>query len=255
MPPSWRFRNREDIVNGRWSLYTRKHKGGVWHGIGYLVYWSLWALVSNPSSDGGTINYWLVETLKHNLIQWENIQFYPDDVNRTGVISEGVESGTCPVDQQRRPGGHPVTAERLQKSLRWWWLKKKDSRLVHGKLLTPHWVNRIYWAETRQETRRDLSVTVWWTWRHCWHQMVRSLGRSTPERTLSSYSLSPSLFIVVMLPLNGCLHIIKNVARLYLSIEGGRGRGFISIEELYRVSANSCMATRKRAQRGCCKWL
>ena len=29
---------------------------------------SLLALVSNPSSDGGTINYSLVETLKHNLI-------------------------------------------------------------------------------------------------------------------------------------------------------------------------------------------
>ena len=67
MPQSSKFRNHEDIVNEHWSLYTRKHQVGVWHGIGYLVDWFLWALLSNPSSDRGTINYWLVETLKHNL--------------------------------------------------------------------------------------------------------------------------------------------------------------------------------------------
>ena len=67
--------------------------------------------------------------------------------------------------------------------------------------------------------------------------MVRSLGRSTSERTLSSYSLSPLLFIVVMLPLNGCLHTINNVARLYLSIEEGTWRGFITIR---RVVKSEC---------------
>ena len=104
-------------------------------------------------------------------------------------------------------------------------LKKKDARLVHGKLLTPHWVNRIYWGEKDKRQDYDLSATAWWTWRQCWHQVIGSLGRSTSESTLSSYSLSSLLFIVVMLALNGCLHTITNVARVYLPIEEGRGEG------------------------------
>ena len=146
----------------------------------------------------------------------------------------------------------PVVILLLLKSLRWW--KKNSERLlkcyirsepkrrgqrkrmlgfVHGKLLTPHWVNWIYWAETRQETRLwslsnsmvNLETVIDIRW-------CSGFGRSTSERTLSSYSFSPLLFIVVMLPLNGCLHTIKNVARLYLPIKEGRGRGFIGIEEL-----------------------
>ena len=44
-----------------------------------------------------------------------NIEFQTNDVNGTGACSEGVASGRCPVDQQRRPGRHPATAEQRQK--------------------------------------------------------------------------------------------------------------------------------------------
>ena len=44
-----------------------------------------------------------------------NIEFHTNDVNGTGACSEGVLSGRCHVDQQRRPGRHPATVEQRQK--------------------------------------------------------------------------------------------------------------------------------------------
>ena len=40
-----------------------------------------------------------------------NTEFNPNAVNDTAAFSEGVASGRGPVDQQRRPGRHPATAE------------------------------------------------------------------------------------------------------------------------------------------------
>ena len=54
-----------------------------------------------------------------------NIEFYTNEVNGTGASSEGVASGRCPVDQQRSPGCHPVTAEQRQKRLGW---SKEDNK-------------------------------------------------------------------------------------------------------------------------------
>ena len=54
-----------------------------------------------------------------------NIEFHTNDVNGTGAYREGVASGRCPVDQQRRPGCHPATAEQQQKRLGW---SKEDNK-------------------------------------------------------------------------------------------------------------------------------
>ena len=54
-----------------------------------------------------------------------NIEFHFNDVKGTGACSEGVASGRCPVDQQRRPGRHPATAEQRQKRLGW---SKEDNK-------------------------------------------------------------------------------------------------------------------------------
>ena len=54
-----------------------------------------------------------------------NIEFHTNDVKGTGACSEGVASSRCPVDQQRRPGRHPATAEQRQKRLRW---SKEDNK-------------------------------------------------------------------------------------------------------------------------------
>ena len=54
-----------------------------------------------------------------------NIECHTNDVNGTGACSEGVASGRCPVDQQRRPGRHPATAEQRQKRLGW---SKEDNK-------------------------------------------------------------------------------------------------------------------------------
>ena len=54
-----------------------------------------------------------------------NTELNPNDVNDTGALSEGVASGRCPVDQQRRPSHHPATAEQRQKRLGW---SKEDNR-------------------------------------------------------------------------------------------------------------------------------
>lgn len=43
-----------------------------------------------------------------------NIEFHSNDVNGTRAFSEGVASDRCPVDQQRRPDRHPVTADQRQ---------------------------------------------------------------------------------------------------------------------------------------------
>ena len=45
----------------------------------------------------------------------------------TGTFSEGVASGRCPVDQQRRPGHHPATVEQRQKRLGW---SKEDNKCL-----------------------------------------------------------------------------------------------------------------------------
>ena len=68
---------------------------------------TLWALVSNLSSDGGTIKLLVRGNLKaqphfFNERMW-NIEVYSNDVNGTGANSEGVASGRCPVEQQHRP--------------------------------------------------------------------------------------------------------------------------------------------------------
>ena len=44
-----------------------------------------------------------------------NIELKTNEVNDTGALSEGVTSSRCPMDQQRRPGRHPATAEQRQK--------------------------------------------------------------------------------------------------------------------------------------------
>ena len=54
-----------------------------------------------------------------------NIEFHTNDVKGTGACREGVASGRCPVDQQRRPGRHPATAEQRQKRLGW---SKEDNK-------------------------------------------------------------------------------------------------------------------------------
>ena len=54
-----------------------------------------------------------------------NIEFHTNDVNGAGACSKGVVFGRCPVDQQRRPGRHPFTAEQRQKRLGW---SKEDNK-------------------------------------------------------------------------------------------------------------------------------
>ena len=54
-----------------------------------------------------------------------NIELKTNEVNDTGALSEGVTSSRCPMDQQRRPGRHPATAEQRQKRVGW---SKEDNR-------------------------------------------------------------------------------------------------------------------------------
>ena len=86
------------------------------------------ALSGNPPSDGVTIKILVGENLTTHTSSNErmsNTELNPNDVNDTGAFSEGVASGRCPVDQQRRPGRHPATAEQRQKRLGW---SKEDNR-------------------------------------------------------------------------------------------------------------------------------
>ena len=86
------------------------------------------ALAGNPPSDGVTIKILVGENLTTHTSSNErmsNTELNPNDVNDTGAFSEGVASGRCPVDQQRRPGRHPATAEQRQKRLGW---SKEDNR-------------------------------------------------------------------------------------------------------------------------------
>ena len=72
------------------------------------------ALAGNPPSDGVTIKILVGENLTTHTSSNErmsNTELNPNGVNDTGAFSEGVASGRCPVDQQRRPGRHPATAE------------------------------------------------------------------------------------------------------------------------------------------------
>lgn len=55
------------------------------------------------------------------------IEFYSKDVNGNGANSEGVSSGKFPVEQQHRPGNHPVTADKQLKTLAW--SKEVNNRL------------------------------------------------------------------------------------------------------------------------------
>ena len=71
-------------------------------------------MAGNPPSDGVTIKILVGENLTTHTSSNErmsNTEFSPNDVNDTEASSEGVASGRCPVDPQRRPGRHPVTAE------------------------------------------------------------------------------------------------------------------------------------------------
>ena len=111
-------------------------------------------------------------------------------------------------------------------------LKKKDARLVHGKLLTPHWVNRIYWAETRQETR------VW--------SLSNSMMNLKTVLTSGDWKLGQvdirkytfKLFLVILAVYNSYvgtewLFTHHNKCRQRVSTDRGRKRGgFIGIEEL-----------------------
>ena len=54
-----------------------------------------------------------------------NIEFHTNDTHGTGACRKSVASGRCPVDQQRRPGRHPATAEQRQKRLGW---SKEDNK-------------------------------------------------------------------------------------------------------------------------------
>ena len=86
------------------------------------------ALAGNPPSDGVTIKILVGENLTTHTSSNErmsNTELNPNDVNDTGAFSEGAVSGRCPVDQQRRPSRHPVTAEQQQKRLGW---SKEDNR-------------------------------------------------------------------------------------------------------------------------------
>ena len=72
------------------------------------------AWAGNPPSDGVMIKILVGENLTTHTSSNErmsNTELNPNDVNDTGAFSEGVVSGRCPVDQQRRPGRHPATAE------------------------------------------------------------------------------------------------------------------------------------------------
>ena len=86
------------------------------------------ALAGNPPNDGVTIKILVGENLTTHTSSNErmsNTELNPNNVNDTGAFSEGVASGRCPVDQQRRPGRHPTTAEQRQKRLGW---SKEDNR-------------------------------------------------------------------------------------------------------------------------------
>ena len=81
-----------------------------------------------PSSDGGTIKLLVGGNLKTHTSfdeRMSNIELNTNDVNDTGALSEGVTSGRCPVDRQRRGGRHPATAEQRQKRVGW---SKEDNR-------------------------------------------------------------------------------------------------------------------------------
>ena len=72
----------------------------------------------NPSGDGGTLKLLVDGNLKTRTSSDErmsNNEFNTNDVNDTEALSEGVTFGRCPVDQQRRPGRYPATAEQRQK--------------------------------------------------------------------------------------------------------------------------------------------
>ena len=92
-----------------------KYRVGVRRGIVYLMGGrdSL-ALAGNPPSDGVMIKILVGENLTTHTSfneRMSNTELNPNDVNDTGAFSEGVASSRCPVDQQRRPGRHPATAE------------------------------------------------------------------------------------------------------------------------------------------------
>ena len=70
--------------------------------------------VGIPSSDGVTIKILVGENFTTHTSfneRMSNTEFNPNNVNDTGAFSEGVASGSCPVDQQCRPSCHPATAE------------------------------------------------------------------------------------------------------------------------------------------------
>ena len=69
-----------------------------------------------------------------------NIEFHTNDVNGTSC-SEGVASGRCAVDQQRRPGSHPATAEQRQKRLGW---SKEDKKRLFECYITSEPERRGY---------------------------------------------------------------------------------------------------------------
>ena len=88
------------------------YRVGVWQGIVCLMDGrdSL-ALAGNPPSDGVMIKILVGENLTTHTSSNEgmsNTEFNPDNVNNTGAFSEGVASGRCPVDQQRRPSHQPL---------------------------------------------------------------------------------------------------------------------------------------------------
>ena len=79
-------------------------------------------MAGNLPSDGGTIKLLVggkLKTLTSSYERMSNFESNANDVNDTGTLSEGLASGRCPVDQQRRPSHHPATAGQWQKRLGW----------------------------------------------------------------------------------------------------------------------------------------
>ena len=93
-----------------------------------------------------------------------NVEFYSNDVNETGAISEGVASCRCSVQQQRRPGRQPVTAVRRLKRLAWskevtkrlfkCYIKSEPERTGHRKRLLGLWKTRKTNDEVTEVTEK-----------------------------------------------------------------------------------------------------
>ena len=104
-----------------------------------------------------------------------NIEFHTNDVNGPGACSEGVASGRCPVDQQRRPGSHTATSEQRQKRLGW----SKEADQVRQ-------IKNKKWLETVEQ--EEIAIRV----RHEHQEIENTELHATDTSSSSSSSWYPS---------------------------------------------------------------